>query len=130
MFPNSKYCDVIKYGQYIMSYEIESCNRCYRNDLTEYVSFKNIKLCLKCINSINKIKPTPIPLVTMMQNMYMKNDYINEIIDNFKIIDRVSPKEFKVIINNSIRILHYKEIMDKYWDCLSFCDKEYIVNLD
>lgn len=130
MFPNSKYCDVIKYGQYIMSYEIESCNRCYRNDLKEYVSFKNIKLCLKCIDSINKIKPTPIPLVTMKQNIYMKNDYLNEIRDNFKIIDRVSPKEFKVMINDNIRILHYKEIMEKYWDCLSFCDKEYIVNLD
>jgi hypothetical protein len=130
MFPITKYCDVIKYGEYRMSYEIEQCNRCYRSDVKEYVSFKNIKLCLKCIDSINKTKPTPIPLVTMRQDMYLKNDYINEIINNFKIIDRISPKEFKVMINNSIRIMHHQEIKDKYWDYLSFCDKEYIINLD
>ena len=130
MFPITKYCDVIKFGQYNMSYEIESCNRCYRNDVKEYVTFKDIKLCLKCIDSINKKKPSPIPLVTMKQDMYINNDYINEIRNNFKIIDRISPQDFKVMINGSIRILHYKEIMDKYWDCLSFCDKEYIINLD
>jgi hypothetical protein len=127
----SKYHDVTKYGKYIMSYENEKCNRCYRNDVREYVTFKDIKLCLKCIDSINKIKPNPIPLVTMRQDIYnINNDYINEIQHNFKIIDRISPKEFRVVINGNSRIIHYQEIIDKYWDSLSFCDKEYLINLN
>jgi hypothetical protein len=139
MFPNSKYCEVIKYGKYSMSYHNEQCNRCYRNDVKEYIIFTDIKLCLKCIDSINKTKinPNPIPLVTMQQyiynneNNYINNDiYINEIIQKFKIIDRVSSKEFKVMINDKIKILHFEEIIKKYWDSLSFCDKEYIINLE
>jgi hypothetical protein len=129
MFPVSKYVDVIKYGEYKMSYDVVKCNRCFRNDLVEYVTFKDIKLCLKCIDSINKTKPSPIPLVTMRQNMFINEINQTEFLDNFKIIDRVSQKEFRVIINGIARIMNYREIIDKYWDCLSFCDKEYIINL-
>jgi hypothetical protein len=78
----------------------------------------------------------PTPLVTMKQNIYNidkkyndNNIYINEINQKFKIIDRISHDTFKIMINDKIKILHYKEIIDKYWDCLSFCDKEYIINL-
>jgi hypothetical protein len=66
----------------------------------------------------------------MRQNMFINEINQTEFLDNFKIIDRVSQKEFRVIINGIARIMNYREIIDKYWDCLSFCDKEYIINLN
>ena len=132
-----KYHEMIRNGEFKMSYEDKVCSRCFRKDVREYVTFKDYNLCTKCIDNIEKInntnRPIPIPLVTMKQNIYNidnNNIYINEINHKFKIIDRISHENFKIIINDKIKILHYKEIIDKYWDCLSFCDKEYIINID
>ena len=97
MFPVSKYVDVIKYGEYKMSYDVVKCNRCFRNDLVEYVTFKDIKLCLKCIDSINKTKPSPIPLVTMRQNMF---------------INEINQTEFLIILKLLIEF-HQKNL--RYW---------------
>ena len=31
-------------------------------------------------------------------------------------------------INNKIKVLHYQEIIYKFWDYLSFADKEFIMS--
>jgi hypothetical protein len=139
MFPDMNYHTIIRNGEFKMSYEDKVCSRCFRKDVREYVTYNDYNLCTKCIDIIDKyniiIRPTP--LVTMKQNIYNidkkyndNNIYINEINQKFKIIDRISHDTFKIMINDKIKILHYKEIIDKYWDCLSFCDKEYIINLN
>jgi len=96
--------------------------------------------CVDCITRPN-INPNPIiPLMTMHTNIYnpgyINNNYINNNINNnikinkFKIIDRISTSDFKVLLNNNTLVMHYKEIMDKYWDYLSFCDKEFFIQFD
>ena len=131
--------DVIRHGEFKMSYNFVKCSRCFRNDVKEYLIFKDYILCTKCIDNININNPKPIPLVTMQQNIYYNeinynNIYhneineINECINNFKIIEKVSQADFKVKINDKIKILYYKEIIDKFWDYLSFEDKEYIMS--
>ena len=134
------YQNLIRNGEFKMSCEDKVCSRCFRKDVREYVTYNDYNLCTKCIDTIDKINHInrPIPLVTMKQNIYNIDNnyidnnkiYINEINQKFKIIDRISHENFKIMINDKIKILHYKEIIDKYWDCLSFCDKEYIINLN
>jgi hypothetical protein len=133
------YKEMIKNGEFKISDEDKVCSRCFRKDVREYVTYNDYNLCTKCIDTIDKINNInrQIPLVTMHQNIYNidnnyihNNLYINEILHKFKIIDRISHDTFKIMLNDKIKILHYKEIIDKYWDCLSFCDKEYIINLN
>jgi hypothetical protein len=103
--------DVIRHGEFKMSYNFVKCSRCFRNDVKEYLIFKDYILCTKCIDNININNPKPIPLVTMQQNIYYNeinynNIYhneineINECINNFKIIEKVSQADFKVKIND------------------------------
>jgi hypothetical protein len=131
--------DIIRHGEFKMSYNPVKCSKCFRNDVKEYLIFKDYILCKKCIDNINGNDKKPIPLVTMQQNIYINefnnnNIYFNEInginecIINFKILNKVSPVEFKVEINNKIKVLHYQEIIDKFWDYLSFADKEFIMS--
>jgi len=131
--------DVIRHGEFKMSYNAVKCSKCFRNDVKEYLIFKGYILCTKCIDNINTNDKKPIPLVTMQQKIYYNeinynNIYnneiyeINECINNFKIIEKISPIEFRVKINDKIKIIHYNEIIDKFWDHLSFADKEYIMS--
>jgi len=97
---------------------------------------------MQCVDSITKPDINPkIPLMTMHTNIYNINEindinYINnntiksKKICQFRIIDRVSTIDFKVLLNNNTLIMNYKEIMDKYWDHLSFCDKEFFIQFD
>jgi hypothetical protein len=148
MYPNTKFTDVVKHGSYINvdythGYEHVKCNRCYKTFVYNYIVFQGVNLCMQCVDSVNRPKfdPNPIiPLVTMLTDIYNKNqmNYINnndniiksKKVCQFKILDRVSTNDFKVLLNNNTIIMDYKEIMDKYWDHLSFCDKEFFIQFD
>jgi hypothetical protein len=149
MYPNTKFTDVVKHGNYIHidhSYGCDNvkCNRCYKTNIYNYITFEGVNLCMQCVDCITRpnINPKPIiPLMTMHTNIYNPG-YINNInninnninnnikINKFKIIDRISTNDFKVLVNNNTLVMHYKEIMDKYWDHLSFCDKEFFIQFD
>jgi len=147
MTPNIKFIDVVKFGNYINvdythGYDHVKCSRCYKTNIYNYITFQGVHLCMQCVDIVNKpdINPKPIiPLMTMHTNIYntdYNNNYINNTINNnikinkFKIIDRISTNDFKVMVNNNTLVMHYKEIIDKYWDHLSFCDKEFFIQFD
>jgi len=143
MTPNLRFIDVVKFGNYINidythGYEHVKCSRCYKTNIYNYITFQSVNLCMQCVDIVNRpdINPNPIiPLVTMLTDIYNKDHYINNHIKSqkicqFKVLDRISTNDFKVLINNNTTIMNYKEIMDKYWDHLSFCDKEFFIQFD
>jgi hypothetical protein len=54
MFSNMKYHEMIRNGEFKMSYEDKVCSRCFRKDVRDYITYKDYNLCTKCIDNIEK----------------------------------------------------------------------------
>jgi len=143
------YLETIKNGQFICeSINYHKCTRCHRNELTTFIKYKDIILCLKCVDFItvmnnkpkppltrmeqdffnNTIKPNinnfnpPLNLTRMMQSIFIDNYPPNV---DFKILEKISDNEFRVVINNIECFMTPNHIAREYFKYLSNEDKGY-----
>ena len=147
------YLETIKNGQFICeSINYYTCSRCHRNELTTFIKYKETILCLNCVDAISINKPKPIitrmeqdffkknnntikpnnfnpplnnfnpPLTRMMQNIFI-SDYPPSV--DFKILEKISENEFRVVVNNIVCIMTPIHIAREYFKYLSNEDKGY-----
>ena len=119
-----KYLEVVKYGNYHCTDEGNyTCDRCYRNNLITFVNYKEIDLCLRCVDAVsnfNWIKPNPEPILVKMEQYIYKNypynkDYIDNItINRIVILEQISEENFIVLLNDKREIMTGKDIARKY----------------
>jgi hypothetical protein len=147
------YLETIKNGQFICeSIDYNSCSRCHRNELKTFIKYKDTILCLNCVDAISiNNKPKPIltrmeqdffknketnitikpnnfnpplnsPLTRMMQNIFI-GDYPPSV--DFKILEKISENEFRVVVNNIVCIMTPIHIAREYFKYLSSDDQGY-----
>ena len=132
----NKYLEVVKYGIYHCTDEGNiNCDRCFRNNLIAFLNYKEIDLCMKCVDivSVNNIfhKPNPDILVMMEQyiyNNYPYNKYYNETINTITrivILEQISEDNFNVLLNDKLEKMTGKDIARKYFGYLSDNDQEF-----
>lgn len=135
----NKYLEVVKYGIYhYTNKENCTCDRCFRNNLIAFISYKNIDLCLRCVDIVsihnNYPKPKPNPddfLVRMQQNIYHNYPYNNYYIDiintitRIVILEQISEDNFDVLLNDKRETMTGKDIAKKYFGYLPDKDQEF-----
>ena len=132
----NKYLEVVKYGIYHCTDKSNyTCDRCFRNNLIAFINYKEIDLCMKCVDivSVNNIfhKPNPDILVMMEQyiyNNYPYNKYYNETINTITrivILEQISEDNFNVLLNDKLEKMTGKDIARKYFGYLSDNDQEF-----
>jgi hypothetical protein len=134
----NKYAEVVKYGMYQSTNKNTNvtCDRCFRNNLIAFLNYKDIDLCLRCVDivSVHNTYPKPNPndfLVRMEQkiyNDYPYNKYYNDTINTITtivILEQISEDNFNVLLNNKVETMSAKEIARKYFGYLSDNDQEF-----
>ena len=137
------------------SIDYYTCTRCHRNELKTFIKHNDTILCLNCVDAISiNNKPKPIitrmeqdffrnreqdffknnntikpkinnfnpPLTRMMQNIFI-SDYPPSV--DFKILEKISENEFRVVVNNIVCIMTPTHIAREYFKYLSNEDKGY-----
>ena len=137
------------------SIDYYTCTRCHRNELKTFIKHNDTILCLNCVDAISiNNKPKPIitrmeqdffrnreqdffknnntikpkinnfnpPLTRMMQNIFI-SDYPPSV--DFKILEKISENEFKVVVNNIVCIMTPTHIAREYFKYLSTDDQGY-----
>jgi len=132
-----------------------TCTRCRRNELTTFIKYKETILCLNCVDTLsinNKAKPILVrmeqdffknreqdffknreqdkpkintgnsTLTRMMQTIFI-GDYPPSV--DFKILEKLSENEFRVVVNNIVCIMTPFHIAREYFKYLSNDDKGY-----
>ena len=137
------------------SIDYYTCTRCHRNELKTFIKHNDTILCLNCVDAISiNNKPKPIitrmeqdffrnreqdffknnntikpkinnfnpPLTRMMQNIFI-SDYPPSV--DFKILEKISENEFRVVVNNIVCIMTPTHIAREYFKYLSTDDQGY-----
>ena len=123
----SQYLDVIMNGKLLKEdleyYNNIQCDRCYRNNLTMYISYRETDLCLNCVDLINNLcnkNINPNNLTRMEQDIFIPNI----LIDN-QCIEHNPCKHHLIIDGYKDKLISGPEIVQKYWNYLNDTQKNH-----